>query len=172
MKNEVSFEKRKAQTDEWYTPLERVKTIEKYIPKDITVWCPFDTEQSYFVKELGGARTIVHSHIQDGRDFFTYMPSEHFDCIVSNPPYSKRNAVYKRLFEIGKPFAMLMNFNGLFDCKLRYELFKKHGVQLLIPCGRTNFYSDYAHELPATQPPFQAVYVCWQLLDKDIVFTD
>ena len=87
MKNNTPFEKVKGKTDEWYTPLERVKTIEKYIPKDVTIWCPFDTEQSYFVKQLGGARTIVHSHIQDGRDFFTYTPSEHFDCIVSNPPY-------------------------------------------------------------------------------------
>ena len=50
------FEKRKGKTDEWYTPLERVKTIEKYIPKGITVWCPLDPEQSYYVKQLGGGK--------------------------------------------------------------------------------------------------------------------
>jgi hypothetical protein len=48
------FEKQKARSDEWYTPADRVKTIERYLPKSITIWCPFDTEQSNFVKVLQG----------------------------------------------------------------------------------------------------------------------
>ena len=30
--------------DECYTPDYAVKPILEYIPKDVTVWCPFDTE--------------------------------------------------------------------------------------------------------------------------------
>ena len=33
--------------DEWYTPPHIVKLIMPYIPKGATVWCPFDTEESY-----------------------------------------------------------------------------------------------------------------------------
>jgi hypothetical protein len=166
------FEKQKARSDEWYTPASRVETIERYLPKGITIWCPFDTEQSNFVKVLQGGRKIVHSHIRDGQDFFTYEPSEPYDCIISNPPFSLRDDIYKRLFEIGKPFAMLMNFSGIFDSKKRYSLFSKHGVQLLIPQGRTAFFNDYDNPIAMGTPAFQTVYVCWRLLPKDIVFAD
>ena len=36
--------------DEWYTPPHIVKLIMPYIPKGATVWCPFDTEESYYVR--------------------------------------------------------------------------------------------------------------------------
>ena len=38
--------------DECYTPDYGVKPIIKYIPKDKIVWCPFDTEDSEYVKQL------------------------------------------------------------------------------------------------------------------------
>ena len=43
--------------DEFYTPLYAVKPIFKYLKKGTTIWCPFDTADSYFVKyakKLGG----------------------------------------------------------------------------------------------------------------------
>ena len=36
--------------DECYTPAYGVRPILKYIPKDWVVWCPFDTEESEYVK--------------------------------------------------------------------------------------------------------------------------
>lgn len=39
------------------------------------------------------------------------------DYIVSNPPYSIKGDVFTRLFEIGKPFAMLVGVVGLFESK-------------------------------------------------------
>ena len=44
--------------DEFYTPPYAVQPILKYIKPNSTVWCPFDTEDSWFVKliaTLGGA---------------------------------------------------------------------------------------------------------------------
>ena len=38
--------------DECYTPDYGVKPILKYIPKDAIVWCPFDTTESEFVKQI------------------------------------------------------------------------------------------------------------------------
>ena len=38
--------------DECYTPDYGVKPILKYIPKDAVVWCPFDTQESEFVKQI------------------------------------------------------------------------------------------------------------------------
>ena len=36
--------------DECYTPAYGVEPILKYIPEDAVVWCPFDKEESEFVK--------------------------------------------------------------------------------------------------------------------------
>ena len=67
--------------DECYTPLYGVTPILKYIPKDVIVWCPFDTSESYFVKEISKTNEVVSSHIWTGQDFFDYEPDE-WDVIV------------------------------------------------------------------------------------------
>ena len=56
--------------DECYTPDYGVEPILKYIPEGATVWCPFDTEESEFVKQISKQNEIVYSHIITGRDFF------------------------------------------------------------------------------------------------------
>lgn len=37
-------------TDEWYTPRHAVEVILPYIPKEYTIWCPFDKEISQYVQ--------------------------------------------------------------------------------------------------------------------------
>ena len=101
--------------DEFYTPLYAITPIEKYLKRDSTIWCPFDTEQSLFVKyfrKMG--HTVIATHIQNGTDFFDCDIPD-CDYIISNPPYSVKGKVFERLFEIGKPFAMLVGVVGLFE---------------------------------------------------------
>lgn len=116
----------------------------------------------------GGGYKVIFSHIDDGKDFFTYEPDEHYDCIISNPPYSKKDAVYKRLFQLKKPWAMLVGMNGLFDSKFRFGLFSYYGIQILVPDGRTKFINKDNNEL--VSPPFQAIYLCWNLLTNTIMY--
>lgn len=73
--------------DEFYTPRYAIEPILKYVPNDATVWRPFDTEESNFVKMLKErGNTVVATHLQSGQDFFeTYVDC---DYIISNPPYS------------------------------------------------------------------------------------
>ena len=53
--------------DECYTPRYGVIPIVKYLPKDKIIWCPFDTEESEFVKVLREEWfTITLSHISGG----------------------------------------------------------------------------------------------------------
>ena len=155
--------------DEWYTPKEAVIPLLKHVPKEWTIWCPFDKESSEFVQVFsGGGHKVICSHIEDGKDFFTFEPTQKYDAIISNPPYSKKEAVFQRLFELGKPFAMLVNFNGIFDSAKRFGMFRKYGVQLFVPKHRTSFISkDNADK---KSPPFKCLYVCWNLLPEQIVF--
>ena len=57
----------KGKNDECYTPDYGVKPIIKYIPKKAVVWCPFDTEESEFVKQIRAAgHKVIASHIWGG----------------------------------------------------------------------------------------------------------
>lgn len=115
-----------AQTDEsneMYTPFYAVEPIIKYIGKDQTIWCPFDEEWSAYYKLLTeNGYKVIRSSLADGKDFFTYEPSE-YDIVVSNPPFSIKDRVLKRLYELNKPFAVLLPLNTL-QGKSRYKYFQ------------------------------------------------
>lgn len=54
--------------DECLTLSYAVKPIIKYIPKNCVVWCPFDTEESEFVKQIrANGNKVIHSHISEGQ---------------------------------------------------------------------------------------------------------
>ena len=156
-------------TDEYYTPLHAVEILLPYIPEHSKIWCPFDKEFSQYVQVFtAGGHEVVYSHIDNGQDFFRYEPDQEYDFIISNPPYSKKDAVIKRLYELGHPWSMFLNPNGIFDARERFNFFSRFGVQLLIPRGRTQF-MKYGSEL-CTSPPFLTVYVCWRFLPETIMF--
>ncbi len=159
-------------SDEWYSPQSIVDMIVPYILKSgyKKIWCPFDMADSNFVmtfKDKG--LDVTYGHICTGQDFFNYEEPQG-EIVVSNPPYSKRNEIFQRLYEMNVPFALVMNFNGLFDSKKRLELFKQHGIEIIIPRGRMKFVQQERGYLKS--PNFQSVYVCNKLLNKQIVFDE
>ena len=106
--------------DEYRTPAYAVYPILKRLKKNTSIWCPFDKSDSQYVKVFQGhGFHVVYGHIQTGQDFFDF-PVPSCDYIVSNPPYSRKGEVFQRLFELQIPFAMLINFQGIFDQKDRF----------------------------------------------------
>lgn len=116
-----------SENDERYTPPKLVRLIAPYVAETaerkfrdsgdpLYVWCPFDSEESEFYRRLKNIENvrIWRSWIGDNpqRDFFRYEPPI-WDVAVSNPPFSLKRAVFERLFDFGKPFAMLMNMMAL-----------------------------------------------------------
>ena len=161
-----------SQNDEFYTPLYAVKSIFKYIEPNSKIWCPFDTEESYFVKygESQGHR-IVHTHLKDGKDFFKMNPREGtFDYVISNPPYSLKTEVFERLFELDIPFAMLVGVVGLFESQKRFEMFRDNDFEIMYFNKRISFLKDYADDKPALNPPFSTVYLTHNILPQKIIF--
>lgn len=158
--------------DEFYTPRYAVEPILKYIPAGSKVWCPFDTEKSNFVKMLKELNyEVVHSHIEDGGDFFRSKP-ETFDYIVSNPPYSIKAAVFERLFDLGKPFAMLVGVVGLFESQKRFNMFKDNQFEIMYMNKRISYFKSYEDPKPSLNPPFSSVYLCSKMLPQQIVFEE
>lgn len=152
--------------DECYTPKYAVEPIIKYIPKDFTVWCPFDTCESEFVKQISKTHKVIHTHISGGFDFHTYQPEEHWDCIISNPPFTGKREIFERALSFEKPFALIMSNTWLNDSAPK-QLFYEKELQLLMFDKRIKFIKpDGSCENKIT---FSSSYYCWNFLPKQIV---
>lgn len=164
------MQRQKAKSDEWYTPRSAVEAIVPYLKNFKTIWCPFDTAESNYVKVLEEhGFNVIHTHIDDGQDFFETIVPE-CDAIVSNPPYSVKDDVIERLFLLRKPFAMLMNVASLYDSKRRFEFYKQNPVNHLYLYPRVKFFND-EKGLSISSPTYQSAYVCYGMLDHQIELT-
>ena len=151
--------------DECYTPDYAVKPILEYIPKDVTVWCPFDTEESQFVKQISKTNPVTYSHLDKGQDFFQYQPSE-WDIIISNPPFSNKKKFFKRALAFNKPFALIMTNTWLNDSTPKV-LFKDKDLQLLMFDKRMEFVNPNGQV--NNKITFSSSYYCWNFLPKQII---
>ena len=150
-------------SDEIYTPQIAIECLLPYLKKKTIIWdSAFGSGKlaSYF-EEKG--------FIVVGNDSVDFL-NEEVDCsyIITNPPYSMKDEFLKRAFEIGKPFAFLMPLTAL-EGKKRGELYKKYGIQLIIPNKRINFI------MPNKQGSswFQTAWFCYKLnLPKDLMFVE
>ena len=148
--------------DETYTPLYACEPLMEFIPKGVTIWCPFDEEWSAFVQvfKRGGRLQVVASHISEGKDFFEYEP-EHWDIMISNPPFSKKDEVLRRAYELGKPFALLLPANSI-QGKKRFEIFN-NDVQMLCFDSRIDYHTTSMTETSRGNC-FASAYFCRNFL--------
>lgn len=154
--------------DEYFTPSYAVYPIMKRLQPGTAIWCPFDTKDSEYVKVFSrnGFR-VIYGHIQTGQDFFqTDVPD--CDYIISNPPYSLKNQVLERLYAIGKPFAMLINFQGIFDSRQRFQMFKEHRVEMLWLSPRVAYLTERGRLRQGV--PFQSGYLCSGICENQLEF--
>lgn len=156
------------ESDEYYTPKEAVVPIIKYLKKEMVVWCPFDTEDSEYVKCIqANGNKVIFSHIDNGENFFSFEPKEKYDVIISNPPFSLKDDILKRLDELNKPFAILLPLPTLQGQK-RFEYLK--GCEALIFDKRINFYNDKEHKIMVKGVAFASIYICKNFLPEKLIF--
>ena len=122
-------------------------------------------------QKIFGGYFVTATHIFNVEDFFLIEPPE-CDYIISNPPYSLKGDVLQRLFDIGKPFAMLVGVVGLFESQKRFEMFRDNDFEIMYMNRRAAYFKDYAEQKPSLNPPFSSVYVCHGILPKQIVFEE
>ena len=152
--------------DECLTLPEGVKPIIKYIPSGSVVWCPFDKEDSEFVKQIEyNGFSVIRSHISEGKDFYKYEPSQHWDCIISNPPFTNKRKIFERALSFDKPFALIMSNTWLNDSAPK-QLFKEKELQLLMFEQRMLFRNNGEINNKIT---FSSSYYCYKFLPKQII---
>ena len=161
------------ESDEVYTPAYAVKPIIKYISTffddDATIWCPFDEEDSNYVIELKKAGyNVIATHINNGQDFFEFEP-KFYDVIISNPPFSLKDKILKRLNELQKPFALLLPLPTLQGQK-RFDYLKD--CQALIFDKRINYYKNKETKEIQKGVAFASIYICKNFLNSDLIFEE
>ena len=112
---------------------------------------------------------VIYSHIDEGNNFFFYEPTNHYDIIISNPPFSCKDAVLKRLIELNKPFAMLFPLPTL-QGQSRFNDLKD--TQALIFNKRINFWKNEEHTIMVKGVAFASIYICKNFLPKDLIFKE
>ena len=148
--------------DEYYTPVYAVKIILPYLKQKSVVWCPFDKEDSNYVKELRNAGHFVYAtHIDDGADFLTYEPDFSFDYIVSNPPFSIKDKVLAKCIELGKPFALLLPFT-MFNSISTVNAISKANIKFVMMDRRISFNGE--------RPNFTCWYVTNGILENNVTY--
>ena len=162
------------ESDEYYTPAYAVEPLLKYLDREnksnYTIWCPFDKEESQFVKIFSAAGyKVIHSHIDEGKDFFSYEPDEPYDYIISNPPFSCKDEVLKRLYELSKPYAMLLPLPTLQGQK-RFPYIKD--CEALIFDKRVQYFKDIEQTEISKGASFGSIYICRDFLPNDLIFEE
>ena len=162
--------------DEQYTPRYGVEVLLPHIKhlKDKIIWCPFDKEDSEFVKVLTeNGFKVVYSHLEYGQDFFAYEP-DNWDILISNPPYHNKRKFWERCLDLGKPFALLLPLNILSDSVINVtmrERERERELQLLIPSRRMRFFNKITGET-GKQPTFKASYFGVNIFKQQIILQD
>lgn len=162
------------ESDEAYTPDYAVVPLLKYIKQlssISTIWCPFDKEDSAYVRifRQNGLK-VINTHIDNDKNFFFYEPEEYYDIIISNPPFSCKDAILKRLYELNKPYAILLPIPSLQGQK-RF-LYMKDGLQILAFDKRINFYRNKEKTEIQKGVSFGTAYFCKNFLPRDLILEE
>jgi len=153
-------------SDEFFTPKYALKPLLPFLKKEWTIWeCAYGSGALVTHLKEEGFKVIGKDNI----DFFDVVVMNNSDIMITNPPYSKKDEFLEHAYQFGKPFAFLMPLTTLEGIK-RGALFKKYGLQLIIPNRRINFITPSGKGSGAW---FQVAWFTWGLnLPKDIMFVE
>lgn len=143
-------------SDEFMTPHYAVDILTPYLnPEWVIIECAWGKGDMAKALKERGFQVIGYKAF----NFFKDTPTDSYDIIVTNPPYSSKNLFLQRAYEIEKPFAFLLPLTAL-EGKFRGSLYRKYGIQLIIPNKRINFITPSGKGSGAW---FQVAWFCWGL---------
>lgn len=124
-------------SDEWYTNQSVVdRCLHLLNPvSSSTIMCPFDSEDSLFVKTLlDRGYKVIHS-ITD------YLTNAYeYDYLVTNPPFSIKDIVIEKVFQSGKRSVLILPLDSLGGVK-RHSLYQQYEYpHIYIPTRRIGYY--------------------------------
>ena len=125
-----------ARSDEWYTPLWCVKQIFDYYKPSGKILLPWDTDKSNFV------RYCYNNNIEHIYNISDFMEHDYeCDWVISNPPYSNKDAIIERCIELDKPTVLLLPIESLGGIR-RHKAYRHTKLNVYIPKRRVAFISE------------------------------
>ena len=107
-----------------------------------------------------GDRGVTHS-VNYGIDFLTSPLADAMvsvcDIIITNPPYTIKDAFLKKCYESGKPFALMMPLTAL-ESQARQSLYRKYGLQLVLLNKRVRFETPSGRKGKQSSPWFASAW--------------
>ena len=137
------------QADDYETPDSAWDMILDIIDTDVVIWDPFYCSGRSGRYIMSKGFIVIH----ENRDCFQWEP-EHYDIIVTNPPYSIRSRVFAWLKSLGKPFAVLVPIATI--CNQYFTCHSFDVSQLIIPKQRVQFIKE---GVARSKSSFDAVWV-------------
>ena len=173
MRNEMYLKAgRNSESDECLTPRYAIEPIVKYLKQKNykRILCPFDKASSFYVRVLeANDFDVTYSH-KDDKDFFSYTKEdlESYDCIVSNPPFSIKDKIIQRVYDLGKPFMLLFPQQTL-QGKFRTSFFINYGMEYLGFDSRVCFYTKNELDSVKKSNHFASGYFCHNVLPEKLI---
>lgn len=145
--------------DDYMTPKYAWENIQQFIPRDKVIWEAFygDGRSGDDLRSLGF--DVIHKD----EDFYDNNLG---DIVVSNPPFSDSDKIFERLFELDKPFILLLPIQKYFN--KNFTKYKDKNIQLIRPNGRTNYIKNGEISKGVS---FISMFYCYKMnLPNDIVW--
>lgn len=148
--------------DEYYTRREDAEIIaDNLIQLPLKVWCPFNDVSSEWVDVLTERGFEV---VATDSDFFITDPPSGVQCIISNPPFSKKREVMDRIKALNLRFALILPFQWLND-----GIPLEYGYQLIFFRQRMYFNTPQGC---LNKPRANCIVLSDGLLKRNLTFID
>lgn len=125
-------------SDNCQSPPYAILPILEYLGLDWTILEPAQGKGYMSSALMAQGWKVIAGDELTGQDFLTYDWTG-FDCIITNPPNSKRIPFTARCFEIGKPFALLMGTEVQSAQKIQKLNIKYGDFEHVYPAQRINY---------------------------------
>jgi hypothetical protein len=134
--------------DHFQTPPAALQPLLPHIRPDWIVWEPAAGRGNVVDALCGSVSLVIASdtlpdHTTPGgsvvkqANFLTFTLGP-MNCIITNPPYSLKDRFLARCYGFQTPFALLLPLTALEGME-RQKLYRKHGLEVIIPDRRINF---------------------------------
>lgn len=155
--------------DKCQTPPYAITPLLPYLPKESVIWEPACGEGNIVSALTRQGYSVVGSDIESGHDFRYWQP-DHFDIIITNPPYSQplKNEFFARAYQLGKTFAFLVKADTT-GTKGWQVYAKEFGYEQMHLDERIDF------KMPnkgwgGKGADWATTWLCWRLLPTPVVF--
>jgi len=127
-------------SDEWYTSQQTVDIAIRLLdPKpESLILCPYDSANSLFVKTL---ESMDHT-VEYGFTDFIEGDFRRCDYIITNPPFSIKDKVIKRVFEYGVKSVLILPIDALGGVN-RHAMYRFYGYpSVYVPTRRISYFDE------------------------------